>query len=274
MNHLSSHAAGPFAPLPSIIKALSAGFALACAAQTAQAQEPPRNLLSLGAISLPEFEGSADRAIQPFVLGRLDFGQYGALRLAGLTAQYNVMGAKSPWGFGPVVSLRPARGNDVEDHVVRLLRKVDSTVEAGAFVDYRFQDTLTKGDQLLVGIEAKGGNGNQVIVGALYQGARIGAFNYAFDLRMTYADNKHMETYFSVDADNSARSGLPTYVASSGLKSVAVGVNASYDLSRQWTVIGRLGFTRLAGDARDSPIVRLRGDANATAVGVAIGYRF
>jgi outer membrane protein len=63
-------------------------------------------------------------------------------------------------------------------------------------------------------------------------------------------------------------------VASGGLKSMTLGFTGSYDLSRDWTVIGRLGFTRLAGDASDSPIVRLRGESNSTAVGVAIGYRF
>jgi len=274
MNLSSLRYVSPVSSLPFIAKAMVASVALACAAQAALAREPPRNLLSLGAISLPEFEGSADQAIRPFVLGRLDFGQYGSLRLAGLTAQYNVMGARSRWGFGPAVSLRPPRDDSVEDTVVRRLREVDGTVEAGVFVDYSFIDTLAKGDRLTVGVEAKGGNGNQIIWGFLYQGARIGAFGYGFDFRMTYADDEHMETYFSVDANNSARSGLPTYVASGGLKSMTLGFTGSYDLSRDWTVIGRLGFTRLAGDASDSPIVRLRGESNSTAVGVAIGYRF
>lgn len=87
MNLSSLRYVRPVSSLPFIAKAMVASVALACAAQAALAQEPPRNLLSLGAISLPEFEGSADQAIRPFVLGRLDFGQYGSLRLAGLTAQ-------------------------------------------------------------------------------------------------------------------------------------------------------------------------------------------
>lgn len=274
MNPISIQSAIPSLSLPHVAKAMVASLALACAAQTALAQEPPRNLVSLGAISLPEFEGSADQAMRPFVLARLDFGQYGNLLVAGQSVLYNVMGAKSRWAFGPALTVRAARDDDVEDPVVRLLRKVDGTVEAGAFVEYRLTDTLMRGDRLSVGLDVKGGEGNQVTWGVLYQGAKVGNLQYGVDLRMTYANDKHMATYFSVDADNSARSGLPTYTASAGLKSTTVGFTGSYDLSPQWTLIARLGFTRLAADAADSPIVRLRGDANSTAVGLAVGYRF
>jgi outer membrane protein len=264
----------PPSPWPAVSRALLAGLALAGVAGVAMAQEPPRNLLGLGAISLADFEGSADQAVRPFVLGRLSLGGYGSLRLTGLAVQWNVMGPKSPWAFGPVLSMRPARDDGVEDAVVRRLRKVDAASEAGGFVEYGFGDTLTKGDRLSVGLEARGGKGTQITWGLQYQAARTGAFQYGVDLRATYADDRYMDTYFSVDADNSLRSGLPVYKASGGLKSTSIGLTASVDLARQWTLVGRLGVSRLAGDASDSPIVRLRGDATSTAFGLALGYRF
>ena len=274
MNQASIRSANRLLPWPLAARTTVAGLALSCAAQTAIAQEQPRNLLGAGAISIAEFEGSADRAVRPFLVGRVDFGRYGSLRLTGVSAQYNLLGEDSRWGFGPVLSFRPARDNSVTDPVVRLLREVDATVEAGLFLEYGFRDTLARGDRLSLGVEARGGKGSQFIWVANYQGARIGAFQYGVDLRMTYANDKHMETYFSVDANNSARSGLPTYTASGGLKSTAIGFTGSYDLGRQWTLIGRLGVSRLAGDAADSPIVRLRGDATSVAAGLALGYRF
>jgi outer membrane scaffolding protein for murein synthesis (MipA/OmpV family) len=264
----------PSSPWLAASRAMLASLALASTAGTAAAQEPLRNLLGLGAISLADFEGSADRAVQPFLLGRLSLGGYGSLRVMGGGVQWNVMGPKSPWAFGPVLSMRPARDDGVEDAVVRLLRKVDATGEAGVFVEYGFGDTLTQGDRLSVGLEARGGKGNQLTWGVSYQGAKMGAFQYGVDLRTTYADDKYMDTYFSVDANNSLRSGLPVYKATAGLKSSSIGFTASYDLSRQWTLVGRLGVSRLAGDASDSPIVRLRGDASSTVFGLALGYRF
>lgn len=274
MNATSFDSTTPSRPTSQIVKAALAGMAIACCCGGATAQETPRNLLGLGLISVPEFEGSKDQSLAPLLVGRFDLGRYGSLRLAGLSAQYNLAGPGSRWAFGPTLSMRPARDDDVEDTVVRKLRKVDSATEAGLFVEYSFSDVLAQRDRLSVGVETKGGNGSQLTWGANYQWAKMGAFQGGVDLRMTFANDKHMATYFSVDADNSTRSGLPTYTASSGLKSTAVGFTGTYDLSRQWTLIGRLSLSRLAGDAKESPVVRLRGDANATSVGLAAGYRF
>jgi outer membrane protein len=274
MNHTRrrSKQSSPFRSF--LARTVLASLALVCAAKTSVAQESPRSLLGLGVISLPEFEGSSDQAMRPFLVGRVDYGDYGSLRLTGVTAQYNLLTGKSRWAFGPLLALRPARDKDVEDPVVRKLREIDSTTEAGLFVEYGFTDALSKGDRLSLGLETRSGKGSQLSWVANYQWEKTGAFQYGVDLRATYANDKHMDTYFSVDADNSARSGLPRYAASAGLKSTALGLNVTYDINRQWALIGRLAFSRLAGDAKDSPIVQLRGDSNATSVGLALGYRF
>lgn len=251
-----------------------AGLAALCAVGAADAHEAPRSFLGLGAISVAEFEGSADQTLRPLLVGRVDFGRHGSLRLAGLAAQYNLLDAKSSWALGPALAVRPARDQDVKDTVVRRLREVDAMAEAGLFVEYGFRDALTKGDRLGVGVEAKGGKGTQFTWTAVYQAPRTGALQYGIDLRVTYANDKHMDTYFSVDRDNSLRTGLPMQVATAGLKSIAFGFTGSYDLTRQWMLIGRIGLSRLAGDAGDSPIVRQRGDASSVAAGVALGYRF
>ncbi|MCA2999051.1 MAG: MipA/OmpV family protein [Rhodocyclaceae bacterium] len=83
-----------------------------------------------------------------------------------------------------------------------------------------------------------------------------------------------MDTYFSVDSDNSRRTGLPTFAASGGAKNVALGLTSSCDLARQWVVIGLVGLPRLVWGVEDSPIVKQRGDRNAVSAGMTLGYRF
>ena len=250
-------------------------FSALCLTLTpAEAQQGPRNLLALGAISVPDFEGSADKVAAPLLLGRLDLGNYGSLRLAGAGLQYNVLDPKSEWAFGPVLSFRQARDADVDDAVVQRLREVDAATEFGFFVEYGLPDTFSKGDRLTFGLEGKGGKGSQFSLGLSYQAAKLGGLQLGFDARTVFANDRYMDTYFSVDSDNSTRSGLPGYTASSGLKSVSLGFNASYDLGSKWVLIGRVGVSRLMGDARDSPIVQLRGDATAVSAGLAVGYRF
>jgi len=256
-----------------LARSLALLAAVAAIGSTA-AQEGPRNLLALGVASVPEFEGSADRTAVPFLFGRIDLGSYGSLRLAGAGLQYNVLGDRGAWAFGPSLSYRPARDADVKDPVVQRLREIDATAEAGLFVEYGLRDVLGSGDRLGVGVDVKGNKGGQVGLNANYRAAKIGAFHFGADASVSFANDKYMETYFSVDADNALRSGLPQYSASGGAKSVSLGLTATYDLTREWVLLGRVGFSRLLGDARDSPIVRLRGDENAVLAGVAVGYRF
>lgn len=239
---------------------------------TAWAQAPI--FIALGAISVPEFEGSSDQSTAPLLAGRIDLGAYGSLRIAGLTVQHNLMGDRSAWAFGPLVSFRPKRDSGVEDEVVRTLREVDGASEFGVFVEYGFRDALAAGDRLALGVEAKGGKGSQFSLTASYLAARQGAFQFGADVRAVYANDRYMDSYFSVDADNSARSGLPVYTATSGAKNVGFGITGTYDITSDWLLLGRIGVSRLLGDARDSPIVKLRGDASAATVGLAVGYRF
>ncbi len=83
-----------------------------------------------------------------------------------------------------------------------------------------------------------------------------------------------MDTCFSVDTDNSRRTGLPTFAASGGVKNVVLGFTGTYDLARQWVLIGLVGLSRLAWGAKDSPIVKQRGDRNAVSASMTLGYRF
>ena len=152
--------------------------------------------------------------------------------------------------------------------------RVQDTVEVGVFVEYGFRDALSAGDRLGLGAEAKGGKGSQFALTASYLAARQGAFQFGADLRAVYANDRYMESYFSIDADNSARSGLPVYTATSGAKNVGLGITGTYDIGSDWLLLGRVGVSRLLGDARDSPIVTLRGDASAATLGLALGYRF
>lgn len=243
-------------------------------ASSASAQEAPRNFIGLGAISVPEFEGSADRTAVPFLVGRIDFGSSGSLRFTGTGAQYNLFSSDSPWSAGPLISLRAKRDADVKDPVIQQLREVDSAAEIGAFVEYGWRDTLTRGDRFGLGVEARGGEGTQAALTANYTGPQMGAWQFGADARLGWANSKHMDTYFSVDADNSARSGLPVFQAGSGVKRFDLGLNATYNIDQRWMLIGRLGFSRLQGDAADSPIVQQRGKANSTSIGLAVGYRF
>ncbi|MCC8392705.1 MipA/OmpV family protein [Paraburkholderia sp. MMS20-SJTR3] len=73
---------------------------------------------------------------------------------------------------------------------------------------------------------------------------------------LTWASSKYNETYFGVTSEQSARSGLPTYSAGSGLNQVRFSINGVYRIAARWNVGASASFAWLRGDATDSPITQ------------------
>ena len=90
----------------------------------------------------------------------------------------------------------------------------------------------------------------------------------------TWADETHMQNVFGISAAQSARSGLRRHEAGGGFKDVGLSASLSYALTENWLLIGRAGYSRLLGDAADSPIVADKGSADQLSGMLTIGYRF
>jgi len=92
-----------------------------------------------------------------------------------------------------------------------------------------------------------------------------------------YADDDWNDTYFGVNSNNVGDSGLPFYEADSGLNEVFLGTSGLLYLSKNWVLAGGVRYSRLTGDAEDSPVVDGedgRGDANQWIAGLGIAYIF
>jgi outer membrane scaffolding protein for murein synthesis (MipA/OmpV family) len=90
------------------------------------------------------------------------------------------------------------------------------------------------------------------------------------ELGTTLVDDDYMESFFSVDAQQSADSGLKRYNADAGIKDVNLSVSAGYPLTDRWRIAGMIEYKRLLGDAADSPIVD---DENQFTAGIGLTYR-
>ncbi len=259
------------------LAALFAGAVLACGTTSALAQsqkQTPPNFLALGVAGVPEFEGSSDGSAVPALIGRFNIGGT-TLRLLGNSAQWNLLPANSAWALGPVLSLRSARDEDVADSLVKRLRKVDASAGAGVFGEYSWRGLLTASDSLTTSVEllaGKAGARAQLSLGYQWQAKPGLRFNVS--THVGHASAKYQRTYFDVDADNATRSGLPRYTGESGVDEVGLALGASYEVSKDWLLIGRVQAARLVGDAADSPIVRLRGSRNQNTLVLAVGRSF
>lgn len=254
------------------------GCELALLLPVASAQErqtdTPHGVIAIGPGTVPEYNGSGDLRLIPFAVANVQW--------RGTDFQFNGMGARmdlasdARFSFGPVIGGRLSR-NDAEGQI-GLLPEIDTAIEAGAFVGYRFggapsgQGALRTEITLMHDISDVH-DGLLATASASYGVVSNQVFQLSFDMQTTWADESYMQTYFGVDSAGAALSGLAQYSVDSGIKDVGVGVTAGYWLDEQIGLIVRAGTSYLVGDLADSPITE-EGDRWQPMIGTAIAYRF
>jgi len=75
---------------------------------------------------------------------------------------------------------------------------------------------------------------------------------------VTIADSRYMNSWFGVNAGQSARSGYRQYSASAGIRSVGFGVSTSLTLRKHWIISADGAFQQLVGSAAHSPLTQTR----------------
>lgn len=228
------------------------------------------SIFGLGAGYVPDYEGSNEYKVVPLLQAHVNWRQGYFLSFLGNTLKANLIPSQN-WHLGPLLRYRMER-DDVEDDEVDEMKKVDAAVETGLFGGYSGEHWLTS-----VSVAKDVADGHDGVVGELGLGYKI-PFQTRGQMTLfastTYADSDYMRTYFGVDAEDAARSGLSIYDADSGFKDASAGITWQYNFNRNWGMLALARYTRLLEDAKDSPVVDDEGDANQGLVGLIFNYRF
>ncbi|MEG5827647.1 MipA/OmpV family protein [Enterobacter bugandensis] len=72
----------------------------------------------------------------------------------------------------------------------------------------------------------------------------------------SWGSGKYMQTYYGVNAAQSAASGFARHDAGAGIYAWSMNLDWTYRLTSRWSVLTSAGVTQLTGDAGDSPIVQ------------------
>lgn len=88
-----------------------------------------------------------------------------------------------------------------------------------------------------------------------------------------YATNRYNDKYFGVSAAQAAGSiaGLPFYDPGDGFKDVFAGAGAEFDITDRWTARFYGEYSRLIGDAADSPVIETKDQFSGL---LSISYQF
>jgi MipA family protein len=92
--------------------------------------------------------------------------------------------------------------------------------------------------------------------------------------RLSFASADYFESYYGVNAAESANSGLSEYRPDGGIKSVGIGGAYDWKATDRITTSVFSEYSRLLGSAADSSLVKERGSPNQFTFGVSAAYRF
>jgi outer membrane protein len=248
-----------------------------CAAQVEMAPvelEVPL-VVGIGVGMIPDYEGSDEYTfgIAPFFRWTFWGERYIQLRANELSV--NVLNSKY-FQLGPLATYKFGR-SDVDDDVVDRMEDIDDTVELGAFAAYVLRSQQNIRQRFIADVDFLhdvGGVSNsfRVSMGARYWHPVARRLDLMIGLRGTLVTDDYMNTYFGVSGDDAVRSGLPEFRADGGGKDIAVTLGSLFYLTENWVLSAGVKYSRLLGDAADSPIVDDRGSANQFIAGVGVGY--
>ncbi len=235
------------------------------------AQKEPKDFtltLGLGAGVAPDYEGSNDYRFVPIPMieaswkDRL-FLSNTSLSLAVISTSYLKAGPMVTYAFG-----RDRKDN----HALRKLGNVGDSVEIGGFIDLTL-DQWRLGAKLTQ--DVANGHGGAVGELSLAYALPLGdRFTLTAGSSLTWASKSYMESFFGISSRQSARSGLSKFNADAGFKNINFSLLGTYNFSEHWNLNMIASYSRLLGDAADSPIVKDKGSANQFMTGVGLSYTF
>ncbi len=255
------------------VLALGAMLGIVCSPISANAVEWT---LGLGAGVAPDYQGSENYELVPLWNIR-------ANNLYDPNTYVQVLGPKLRSNFLANDNFRlglsgqyVAKRDDVENSQVDRLKSTDDGFMLGALLGYDFK---LSGNRVL-GFEfdprwdVSDEIGGLFTLRSHYTAPFAGSWRFHGGVSGTYATEDYMDEYFSISAADSARSGLSTFNADEGFKDVVLDASLTYQFAGNWSATGSLKYTRLLGDAEDSPVTDDNGDANQLFGGLLINYTF
>ncbi len=234
-------------------------------------QEPQSDVdliieLGFGGTIQPEYEGSADYEVSPWpVIG------FGYLVIPGFFVIGSPEAEAGGFAIGPSFSYTSDRDFD-DDPDLSGLADVDDTYEAGLRASYEWTNAEVWGEARYAFGGADGVVGefglNAVARPTPELELKLGPF-------ATAASADYMGTYFGVSAQESSDTGfrVDAFDPEGGIKSVGIKGFARYQFRPTWFLNARASYSKLVGNAADSPIVEF-GSEDQFTFGLSISKRF
>ncbi len=255
----------------------------------------PSLLIGAGAGFKPRYEGSDEYRAFPIPIISYDSGESGPDRVD-FRSLDDIRFYALPYGnfsVGPLAGYTFGR-DESDSNRLRGLGDIDGGLIVGGFASYRFVEENTVSWSADIGISAQ-------VTGDAFDTARFAGLgsndfgyeadfslsgkydvnerlNVAMRLGAVYASDDFMQTHFGVTnaqaaAANALGNTINTFDANSGFKNVYFNIKTTFELTDTIQLRAGLGYSRLLGDASDSPITENENQFSGS-LGAAYRIRF
>lgn len=234
----------------------------------------------LGAMGFatPEYEGSDHYKVRPFPDIEITYDNRFFLSRQGLGVN---LVATDTLTLGAAIAYDGGR-KSTKDDALTGYRSVGNTALGHLFAEYRIDRWMLSVD-MNTDLLGDGHKGTTVSVGTTYMFNPVGRTILLFGPNLTWASDDYMHSYFSTTPDRFAAVGpaaLARFGSRTGFKAEAGFKDAGltgiliHPLDDNWSVTGFGAYSRLLGDAADSPFVKDNGSRNQFMGGLGLSYTF
>ncbi len=246
--------------------------------------------IGIGAGLVPSYSGSDDYRVFPLPLivgrvGGVGISPNGPGFNLDLLSQGPTRGpAKTTFSLGPSFRFRNDRADQIEDEVVELAGELETAIEVGINGGVSIPGVFSPRDRVSIStqvrwdiLSAHDGMLIEPSVGYFTPIGRGAALQLSANA--SFVDDDFADYYYSVSPEQSAATGLAQFTADGGLNSVGTIAILTVDLDGNalnggLNIYGIAGYSRLVGDAADTPFTSERGSANQFIGGLGVGYTF
>lgn len=258
-----------------IIMASAAGIAMNVASakaadesDTASTQSKWSVVVGGGGAYAPDYEGSDDYEFQPFPFASIVYDDF--IFIEGTSLGVNLLnyeGLKA----GPVVRYGGGRDEDDND-ALDGLGDIGDSIEVGGFASYQvgiWSAAMTVTQDVA--------GGHEGMVAEMSTGVAVPLsdnLSTSIEASASWADSNYMDAFFGVSGSQAAKTGYDRHEAEAGFKDVGIALGLNYMVTEAIGVSGRVQYTKLLGDAADSPIVKDEGSDDQFFTGMFLTYKW
>lgn len=246
--------------------------------------------VGIGAGIVPSYSGSDDYVLFPLPL---IVGRVGGVGITPNGPGFNLDLLSQPPGqglpetsfsFGPTFRFRNDRDDQIEDEVVELADPLDTAIEVGVQGGVNFPGVLNRFDRLSLSTAVRwdvlGAHDGMLVEPGIAYFTPLGrSAAVQIIASASFVDDNFADYYYTVTPEQSAATGLAQYTADGGLNSLGATAITTIDLDGNalnggLNVYVVAGYSRLIGDAANTPFTAERGSAGQFIGGIGLGYTF